>query len=94
MGSMKAVKMFGLTDYPCKLIGKLPKGKLEVSERFHKLLIWQILIGIKVPLQSYENTCALPNADIRMRQWSWELLLYNNTPSLFFAHGGSAIRNL
>lgn len=83
MGNIKAVKMFGLTDSPCKFAGKLPKGELEVSERFRKLLIWKILIGIKVPLQGYEDTCALPNADIRTRQWPWELLLYNNSLSPF-----------
>ncbi|KAG8412815.1 hypothetical protein J3458_013251 [Metarhizium acridum] len=50
IGDMKAVKMLGLTDTLCKLVGKLRKAELEASERFRKLLIWQILIGTNAPV--------------------------------------------
>ncbi|POR36613.1 Uncharacterized protein TPAR_03195 [Tolypocladium paradoxum] len=45
LSDMKAVKMLGLTDTLFNVTWKLRKDELRASERFRKLLTWQILIG-------------------------------------------------
>lgn len=38
MGNTKAVKILGLTDTLCKLVGEIRKAELKASERFRKIL--------------------------------------------------------
>ncbi|TWU72314.1 hypothetical protein ED733_000129 [Metarhizium rileyi] len=45
IGDMKAVKMLGLTDTLFDLVWKLRRAELQASEKFRKLLVWQILTG-------------------------------------------------
>ncbi|KAL1981835.1 hypothetical protein VTN96DRAFT_2080 [Rasamsonia emersonii] len=49
LGDMKAVKMLGLTDILFTLISKFRKIELKTSERFRKLIIWQVVFS-NVPL--------------------------------------------
>lgn len=45
VGGMKAVKMLGLTGVVERLVAQLRKDELQTSEKFRKLLIWQILLS-------------------------------------------------
>lgn len=51
LGDMKAVKMLGLTDILFTLISKFRKIELKTSERFRKLIIWQVVFCKKISRQ-------------------------------------------
>ena len=44
LSDMKGVKMLGLTDVLFTIISQLRQIELKTSERFRKLLIWQIAL--------------------------------------------------
>lgn len=45
LSDMKVVKMLSLTDTMNRIVSDLRRLELKVSEKFRKLLVWQILIG-------------------------------------------------
>ncbi|KAK0710401.1 P-loop containing nucleoside triphosphate hydrolase protein [Apiosordaria backusii] len=45
LSDMKVVKMLGLTIAMENLVDKLRKAELHASEKFRRLLVWQILLG-------------------------------------------------
>jgi ATP-binding cassette subfamily C (CFTR/MRP) protein 1 len=44
LSDMKGVKMLGLTDFLFTIVSQLRQVELKTSERFRKLLIWQIAL--------------------------------------------------
>lgn len=66
IGDMKAVKMLGLTDTLFDLVCKLRRAELQASEKFRKLLVWQILTG-KQALSTYWKNLLFTQRYIRKR---------------------------
>jgi ATP-binding cassette, subfamily C (CFTR/MRP), member 1 len=55
LGSMKGVKMCGLTDVLSTRIHALRTDELRISGKFRRLLIWNMVLGEYLP--AYLPTC-------------------------------------
>lgn len=77
IGDMKAVKMLGLTDTLFDLVWKLRRAELQASEKFRKLLVWQILTGKQVLSTYWKKLVTHSTIYQETRQCSWHLLLHS-----------------
>ena len=53
LGSMKGVKMCGLTDTLMTNIHRLRVEELKISKKFRRLLVWNLAFGTQFTIQSY-----------------------------------------
>lgn len=56
LGSMKGVKMCGLTEVLMTNIHNLRIEELSISKKFRRLLVWNLAFGTYTPLQEH-NVC-------------------------------------
>lgn len=54
LGSMKGIKMCGLTDILRTNIHKLRIEELQISKKFRRLLVWNLAFGIWSQVPSFQ----------------------------------------
>jgi hypothetical protein len=100
LGSMKGVKMGGLTNTLSKTIHDLRIEELNVSKRFRKLLIWNMVFSAYLdtpcgasadPMHSISHPCCRPNSDLRrllgacQRSWRQQYIRHGQDLHLVIA---------